>query len=310
MLRKLRLFYYNNKQKIWFALGIFILICVILQILNYAIKRNNQQQVSETNEQNILTNKQYTPSTTAPVVSDSKISETTLKEDTDIIAQFMDYGNSNDVEGAYNLLSQDCKNEMFSTVDRFYNNYFQSIFSEKKSYDVETWIEYNGNVTYRIKYLTDIMATGSINEEFIEDYFTVVEENDEKKLNINQFINKLQMNEEKSENGLDVSITNRYDYYDYVQYEFTFTNSSDKQITIDTKDNTETVYIEDTKGNEYTWFGNEIPNEYLTLAPGESRTFRIKFNKLYNPERLDKSINFTDIRKDGESEVITFKIGV
>lgn len=308
MFRKLRLLYYNNKEKIWVILGICILIYVVIRLINNSIIKNNQENAN--NIQNISTTKQYTPSTTSPVITDSTISKNTLEEHTNIIEQFMEYGNSNNVEGAYGLLSQDCKDEMFSTIDRFYNNYFKDIFSEKRSYDMETWMEYNGNVTYRIKYLNDIMATGTINDEFIEDYFTVIEENGEKKLNINQFIDKFEMDEKGSVQGLDVSIIGRYTYYDYEQYEFVFTNNSEKQITIDSKDDTETVYIKDNNDIEYAWFGNEIPNEYLTLNPGESRTFRIKFNKLYNSERIDESVNFTDIKVDGENDVVTLKIGV
>ena len=308
MFRKLRLLYYNNKEKIWVILGICILIYVVIRLINNSIIKNNQENAN--NIQNISTTKQYTPSTTSPVITDSTISKNTLEEHTNIIEQFMEYGNSNNVEGAYGLLSQDCKDEMFSTIDRFYNNYFKDVFSEKRSYDMETWMEYNGNVTYRIKYLNDIMATGTINDEFIEDYFTVIEENGEKKLNINQFIDKFEMDEKGSVQGLDVSIIGRYTYYDYEQYEFVFTNNSEKQITIDSKDDTETVYIKDNNDIEYAWFGNEIPNEYLTLNPGESRTFRIKFNKLYNSERIDESVNFTDIKVDGENDVVTLKIGV
>ncbi len=308
MFRKLRLLYYNNKEKIWVVLGICILIYVIIRIINYSIIKNNQENTNSI--QDTVTTRQYTPSTTSPVITDSTISKNTLEEHTNIIEKFMDYGNSDNVEGAYDLLSQDCKDEMFSTIDRFYNNYFKDVFSEKRSYDMETWMEYNGNVTYRIKYLNDIMATGTINDEFIEDYFTVIEENGEKKLNINQFIDKFEMDEKGSVQGLDVSIIGRYTYYDYEQYEFVFTNNSEKPITIDSKNDTETVYIKDNNDIEYTWFGNEIPNEYLTLNPGESRTFRIKFNKLYNPERIDESVNFTDIKVDGENDVVTLKIGV
>ena len=147
------------------------------------------------------------------------------------------------------------------------------------------------------------MATGNINDEFIEDYFTVITENKEKKLNINQFIKKYEINKTSNLEGLEVAVLNQYVYYDYEQYEITFTNNSDKNITIDSKDNTETVYLTDTNGVKYSWFGNEVPNEYLTLKPGDSRTFRIKFNKLYNINRKDNSIYFEDIKVDGEEDV-------
>lgn len=313
MLRKVRLFFYNNKKVILTSVGVFILIIVIIQVFNYNARRNSEEELSKQNAQanNIgQSNTAYLPSNKNPIMSDSEVSEDTLESDTQIIQNFMDYGNSNNIEGAYNLLSQDCKDEMFSTIDRFYNNYFKDVFSEKKSYDIETWNKDKGNVTYRIKYLNDIMATGSINDEFIEDYFTVITENKEKKLNINQFIRKDEVNKNKSKDGLEISISNLYIYYDYEEYEITFTNNSDKTITIDTKDNTQTVYIKDQNDVEYNWFGNEVPNEYLTLEPGESRTIRIKFSKLYNPDREDTSINFEDIEIEGKDEKDKLEIGV
>ena len=306
MLRKIRLFYYNNKQIIWVSLGLIVFVYVIICIVNYNIKVDNDRQLAEQNLQASSTNQSntaYLPSKPTPIISDSKVSEDTLESDTQIIQKFVDCGNSNDVEGAYNLLSQDCKDEMFSDVNRFYNNYFKNIFSQKKSYDLETWSSFGQYVTYRIKYLNDIMATGNINDEFIEDYYTVITENNERKLNINQFIRKHEVNKSSNLEGLEISVLNQYVYYDYEQYEITFTNNSDKNIIIDSKDDTETVYVTDTNGVKYSWFGNEVPNEYLSLKPGESRTFRIKFNKLYNPNREDSSIYFEDIKIDGEEQV-------
>lgn len=297
MFRKLRQYYYNNKNMIWIVIGIAIFIIVIIQLLNYIVKNRNEEILSNTNANanNIASNETYLPSTTSSIISDSNVSEKDLKEDSDIIEEFVNYGNSNDVEGAYNLLSQDCKDEMFSTLDRFYNNYFQGVFSEKRAYDLETWDSTGNRTTYRIKYLNNVMATGTINEEFIEDYITVIEENNEKKLNINQFINKVDLDKKASKDGLDVSVTGKYYYYDYEIFEITFQNNSEQTVVLDSKEDTETVYVKDSNNVRYSWFGNEIANEYLTINPGESRTLKIKFNKMYNRERQDETINFTDL---------------
>ena len=299
MLRKLRLLYYNNKEKIWIAIGIIVFVVVIIQIINYNIRKNREEELNNTNSSDD-TNQTYLPSKSSPIISGGNVSEEKLKEDTDIIKEFIDYGNSNNVEGAYNLLSQDCKDEMFSSVDKFYNLYFKNIFSEKRSYDLQTWDSSATRVTYRVKYLNDIMATGKVNEEFIEDYITVVEQDDEKKLNINEFIEKVDMEKQKDLDGLNVSISSKYYYYDYEIFEVTFKNDSEGQIIIDSKNNTESVYIKDTNGARYPWFGNEIANQDLVLEPGESITLKLKFNKLYNPNRKDDTINFTDISINNE----------
>lgn len=310
MFRKLRQYYYNNKNMIWIVIGMAIFIIVIIQLLNYIVKNRNEEILSNTNANanNIASNETYLPSTTSSIISDSNVSEKDLKEDSDIIEEFVNYGNSNDVEGAYNLLSQDCKDEMFSTLDRFYNNYFQGVFSEKRAYDLETWDSTGNRTTYRIKYLNNVMATGTINEEFIEDYITVIEENNEKKLNINQFINKVDLDKKASKDGLDVSVTGKYYYYDYEIFEITFQNNSEQTVVLDSKEDTETVYVKDSNNVRYSWFGNEIANEYLTINPGESRTLKIKFNKMYNRERQDETINFTDLLIGEEKKDLVINI--
>ena len=138
MLRKLRLLYYNNKEKIWLGIGIIALVIVIIQIINNRIKKNKEEQLANINSNIDYSNQTYLPSKSFPIMSGSKVSDEELEEDTNLIKEFIDYGNSNNVEGAYNLLSQECKDEMFSDIDRFYNNYFKNIFYEKKSYDLDT----------------------------------------------------------------------------------------------------------------------------------------------------------------------------
>ena len=314
MLRKLRLFYYNNKEKFWVTIGIIVFVIVLIQIINGVIKNNREEEKNNnTNESSIIAsgsskNETYLPSRTDSVISDSKVSKDRIEEDTNIIESFVNFGNANDVEGAYNLLSQDCKDEMFQTIDRFYEFYFKNIFNEKRSYDLENWDSTGSRTTYRIKYQNDIMATGMINEEFIEDYITVIEEDDEKKLNINEFINKVDLEKKGQVDGLEGNVTAKYYYYDYVEYDITFKNTTQGEIIIDTKDNTESVYLEDERGVNYSWFGNEIANEELILNGGESVSLRIKFNKLYNQNRVDNKINFTDVRINNEQKTLEINV--
>ncbi len=307
MFRKLRLLYYNNKEKIWVAIGIIVFVVVIIQIINYNIKKNREEELANTNISK-TEDETYLPSKKSSVISDTSVSEKRLEEDTNIIDEFVEHCNSNNIEEAYNLLSQDCKDEMFQNIDRFNDIYIKDIFAEKRDYDLETWNATPSRVTYRIKYQNDIMGTGTINEGFIEDYITVIEENDEKKLNIKEFINKVDINESSETNGLEATVIAKYYYYDDEQVDITFKNNTDGQIVLDSKDDTESVYIKDKKGIRYPWFGNEIPNQNLILEAGESVTLRLKFNKLYNENRVDDTINFTDVSINNEIVTLEVKI--
>lgn len=308
MLRKLRILYHNNKTKIWLILGIIIFVYVIIRMFNAQIKKENEEKINNGTNQNFQVTT-YLPSSQTSVMTNSSTPKENLKKDTEIIKNFIDFCNDNNIEEAYNLLSQQCKDELYKNINDFYNKYYKNIFNEKRSYDIENWAS-SKNITYKVKYLNDIMSSGTVNDEYIEEYITVVTENNEKKLNINQFIGKEELNLKRETDNLNITVVNKYVYYDYEEYEIIFENNTDKNIILDTKENTESVYIEDTKDVKYTWFGNEVPNSYLNLNSGESKRLRLKFNEIYTGKKTDSTIYLTDVNIDGQEEKATIKINV
>lgn len=308
MLRKLRILYHNNKTKIWLILGIIIFVYVIIRMFNAQIKKENEEKINNDTNQNFQVTT-YLPSSQTSVMTNSSTTKENVKKDTEIIKNFIDFCNDNNIEEAYNLLSQQCKDELYKNINDFYNKYYKNIFNEKRSYDIENWAS-SKNITYKVKYLNDIMSSGTVNDEYMEEYITVVTENNEKKLNINQFIGKEELNLKRETDNLNITVVNKYVYYDYEEYEIIFENNTDKNIILDTKENTESVYIEDTKDVKYTWFGNEVPNSYLNLNSGESKRLRLKFNEIYTGKKTDSTIYLTDVNIDGQEEKATIKINV
>lgn len=316
MFRKIRILYNNNKITVWAVIGIIIFIYVILRLVNANIRKNNQQELNNSANMANVANTQSSyqssmPSTDTAVMTDTTISKETLKTDTDIIKQFIDYCNNNNIEEAYNLLSDDCKKELYNSQEKFEDDYVKEIFTEKRSYDIQAWEQgrKGSTTTYKVKYLNDIMSTGVANDEYIEEYITIVKQNDEKKLNVNQFIGTDEINKKETEGDLQITVNDRYKYYDYVEYEITFENNGENDITIDTKDKTDSVYVKNSDGVTYDWFGNEVPNDYLTLHAGERRSFRIKFNEMYSPKKGDTAIYFTDVHLT-QDDKRTIKVNV
>ena len=125
-------------------------------------------------------------------------------------------------------------------------------------------------------------------------------------MNVNQFIEKEELNLKRETDNLNITVVNKYVYYDYEEYEIIFENNTDKNIILDTKENTESVYIEDTKDVKYTWFGNEVPNSYLNLNSGESKRLRLKFNEIYTGKKTDSTIYL--IKGKRRETVFPFKI--
>lgn len=311
MLRKLRIFYHSNKAKVWFTIGIIIFIYIIIRFWNAEIKIDNDKAREEAANNSINNSTVQTgPSTNTAVLSGTAVSDNTLKKDTEVIKQFIEACNAKNIDEAYSLLSEDCKNELYKTEGAFDNDYVKQIFNQNRSYDIQAWVTSTDAITYKIKYLDDIMATGVTNEEYIEEYITVIKEENDKKLNLSQFIKKDNINRIIKKGDLEVNIINRYIYNEYEEYELKFTNKGEKTINLDTKDKTDSVYIKDKNSVKYDWFGNEVPDEYLTLNESESRTFRIKFNKVYSLNKNDSKIYFTDVHIGNESNKINLEMNV
>lgn len=306
MLHKWRVYYQQNKLKIWKILGIIVLCFILLQILNHFIKQKNKQQREQ--ENNFVDN-ENTYISSSPSISGGSVNVTQAKKNEEIIDTFISYCNQKNPEEAYKLVSNQCKEIMFPKVSDFIQNYYQPIFTGIKTYDLENWINY-GNVTYKIKLQEDIMATGKTSNEYIEDYYTVITENNEKRLNINRFVKKESIGNKKEKEEIEIQILNRYVYIDDEKYEIKFSNSSDENVIIDTKQKTESVYLKDTNGVRYSWYGHDIQDEELQLEAGEQKILTIGYNRLYNPKRKNKSLVFSDIQKEGKEKKIEIEIGL
>ena len=191
-------YYYRNKLEIWKTIGVIAFILIIIQLMNRMVKLQHQQNnagaVNAVN--NTINNNDYSDNEQVKnsIITNSKVQDQNSSNNLEIIEKFIDYCNKKNIEEAYKLIGKDCKERIFPTINDFYNNYYKDIFTETKSYKLENWYSYNGKVTYKVKIKKDIMSTGQVNSGYIEDYFTVLKENDELKINIKGFIYKENIN--------------------------------------------------------------------------------------------------------------------
>jgi len=172
--------YYQNKNKFWVIVLVIIGSYGLILLLNNLSRNNNSNKTSikynYTNE-NTITSQQS-------VISGEYLEEKVLVEANEIIDKFISYCNNKEISKAYSLISEDCKNELFPTIEDFTTNYYNRIFNTTKIYEMQNW----SGRTYRIKFMENPMETGNINNgEFIEDYFTIVKKNGKILLEINNY---------------------------------------------------------------------------------------------------------------------------
>lgn len=279
--------WYNRKRKmIWTMILVIVITILLVQLLNYLSRVNRKNNTNQTNY--IIENDTSTEYNSIKlehdesVLTGEKISDqqgNTLKT----IEQFVEFCNNNETEKAYNLLSDECKEQMYPTIDVFYNAYYKDIFTSKKVVTVENWI----NNIYKVKYNDDSLSTGIYSENnIIQDYITLVIDNEGKyKLNINSYIGRNILDSYAEYNNISVQIKQIDSYMDYQEYTYVITNKSENTILLDDGTNINSLYIIDDNNITYSAYTHEISEANLKLAQGETKKIKIKYYSKFSSEK-------------------------
>ena len=187
-MHNLKKFIHQNKKKIIRIALIVAFLFAILQILNYLAKigvidSNNSDKDRQTSE-SIYKQTNGTVVSDKSAVSGSQVSSSRIKSVNNTLETFIKYCNYKDIESAYNMLSDSCKQELYPNIDKFRENYYMPLFGEEnRTYTIENW---TGD-TYIVKMTGDVLATGkSADSVTYQDYITIENNNGENKLNINK----------------------------------------------------------------------------------------------------------------------------
>ena len=308
--------YFNqNRVKVVIIILIIAFIIFLIYTINNILGRVNDN--IEYEESNVIVDSSRP---TESVISGEKIPEETTNYNVEIIEQFVNYCNTKNYQEAYNLLTEDCKEEVFTTLESFISDYCNNIFNTEKTYQLELWYYSSNSYTYRILYEeNNILQTGNIGSgNNIEDYITIETYGEGSKLNINAFIEKLDINESLNREGIEILINTRARYRSLEEYNITIANTTDKTIMVSEGLNANDICLIDNNDTEYNIVLSEIPTSYLELTPGERRTMDIRFYKMYNPYRRIEQMEFKNIILDkdlynqtkNEDLIINMKIDI
>ena len=297
MKKSLAEWYIKNKSKIWTVIVCIIVIVLINRLLVFIAKKNNDKQ------SNIIYNNSQTEQ--KPVYNSVSLESTqsaTLGEDMNeyqtellgTIDQFITYCNEQKVEDAYNLLSDDCKNELYPSVNDFKNSYYNKVFNGKrKNVSIENW---SGNI-YKVDINDDALSTGQFTEaNNIQDYITIVTDNEgNAKLNINGYIEREDINRSGSNKDVEITAIESDNYMEYQIITFSVKNNTDNQILIGDINNNETMYLEDENGMKYLAYTHEISEPELMINAKQTKQVKIKFYSSYVTTKNIKQITFSRI---------------
>ena len=291
--------YIKHKVKIELVIALLVIAFIVNRLIALISWLNNDNSNAQVND----VNTEISGSIAENLNSVSLGSETGLitgatmtqsqSEDLNFIDQFIAYCNNGQIQEAYDLLSNDCKEEMYPELSVFQSAYYQPVFEgREKQVTIENW---SGNI-YRISVNEDSLSTGNYSDEAqYQDYITVIDQEDTKRLNINGFLNKRTLNKTGENNNIQITVTECNSYMDYTTYTYRVTNNSENAILLANINNINSIYIEDDNGVAYTAYLHELTEGQLTLNAGATREVTIKYYSKYGSRKNIVSIVFPNI---------------
>ena len=295
--------YNQNRKSIWATIGIIILIIGLIQLVNYFYKTNNEEELKSASDQieNTINSYHYNQvkiEDDHSGLTGEKISKSPETE-IGIIDNFIDACNEKNIQGAYDLLTNECKEEMYPTLEDFEQAYYNPVFEgTKKNITVENWIH---NI-YKIEINDDFLSTGTYSKEnTLQDYITVEEIDDQYKLNINRYLGREKIAKSNESNNIVMEVEQADTYMEYQIYKIKVTNNSENTILLDDGVDIEAMYVEDENGNQYPAYTHEINQGQLMVSPRETKEIEIKYYNRYASEKKIEKLVFSRMVLNNET---------
>ena len=302
---KLLRYWNQNKRKIIITIAVIAFVFVIIQVANGIVKKQNKEKTN--NNTNTISKVTDLQKPTKSTITGQNVPETITKENTDIIKNFVDYCNNNQIQKAYELLSDDCKEEFDNNINVFINDYYKRNFQTKKTYNLELLYTEANSYTYKTTYYEDnLLATGGkVTNNNFEDYITIVNQNGERKLNISNFIKKQEINKTQEVDNIQITVKSKKVYRSYETYKVEIKNNNTNTISLSEGKNSEDICLIDKNDTKYVAILHEIPDYNLLLKAHRTTELDITFNKIYNPTRIIEKMQFSNITLNQETNTKT-----
>lgn len=278
--------FFRNEKYIFEIICVIVFIIFFLQVINGQIS-NNKIDVGEKN-------------TISEKFSDEEVSTTEQ-----LIENFITLCKNERYEEAYELLTEDCKKEVFeNNFSNFNKEYCKKYLIGLDKYYKNITEQKEDVIIYKIQYYQNALETGKTSTE--SDYISIVMNKDEvnnSKLNIAGFIKKQDIIKEYEDDDTKILITKKNIYKDHEIYDIEFINKTNQTMNINYKDiefrNSQIEILRTT---------NENIKNTVTIMPKESIATKIKINKDISSNNEISYIYFNNINIDNHIKNVKIKI--
>ena len=276
---KIRNFFKRYGKIILIVLGVW----AVLLVINYIFGHMPKQEVPITT---------YEPH--KAVMDDSEVPKQYQDPIEDIIKNFMDACNAKDYDKAYSMLSKECQENVYPNK-RDFEMYVDSVFDQKKIYNIQNFSNKDDYYIYDVTILNDIMASGLTNEELetYEESFVIKNENGNLKLSIRGYIGNNKVDQMYEDEYLKITIDEVKINYETMTYSVKIRNKTDDVVVIEDFSEKNEVIL-NTDWGERKPYGLFI--EPIVVRTGETKVFEITFTRYYDEVGDVNSIDFRNVR--------------
>lgn len=299
-------FYNQNRRKIWRAILIIASFIILIRLLNYLAIRD----ANDEDNRNYVLSKQRVnnvPSNTTAIsgssgVTGGKVSSDEIKNTQDVLDKFFGYCNKKDLNNAYAMLTNKCKELVYPNVKLFKSNYYDNIFDGKtKMYSFENW---SGDI-YKVTLEDDILSTGqiSLDSDKKNDYVTIVDD----KLNISTYIESKDINKQTNFGDINVLVKSKDVYMDYEEYHVFVRNNTSNTILLGDVGNSKSIVLQDSHKVKYGMYNTELVQRQLQVDRGMTTELNLKFFSSYVTGKEIRYLIFenVNVNYNGNSEYET-----
>ena len=283
-MHKLISWYNKNRKKFWYGVVFVIIMWALSSKILEGIFQNTQSIiVANNNIDNISSQLNSIKIDTDKSVLTGKSVEI-KQEEVSILDRFISYCNSQNIQEAYKLISDECKSELYPTINEFQQNYYRKFFGgAKKTVKVDIWV----NNIYKLDIREDALSTGKYsNSANHRDYITLTKNsNGDTKLNIGGYIKRKVINQTLSVKNIEITLIQQDSYMDYEYYTIGVKNNTGSKIAIADVEDENSTYLLDKSNLKYPAYLNEYSQEQLNVDANKSKKIKIKYFNTFNSTR-------------------------
>ena len=289
----------RDLHELWekYKIKIYIVISIILVICFFVVLFTNYFSSQEKNENNDNTVQSvYQPSKT--VIKGEEVKKKKYEDDAKIIKNFMDFCNNNDVRNAYELLTDDCKKNEYKTLQDFKDKFYTQIYTKKRNYTIQSWINNSEFTTYKVRITDDILATGDYSSSVkFETYITTYKDENKDKISIGEFLYEKKLKTKDDSNIVDVISLRQRIYKSKEVYVITIKNISKNRILLYDKKETSSIRLYG-GGSAYEPYYDKLINNNYLVEVGETVEITLSFDKSAGSNNKSSYINIKNVVED------------